>query len=255
MPTPVSYTQEDSIATVQLERSRKLNAVTLNMWDAVAEGIERAEEEEDVRAVILTGKGRMFCAGDDIRSLAEIENERDIRELADTVLGCFEVIEESSVPIIGKANGDAYGGGFELLIACDLTVVPEGATFALPETQIGAYPFYGAKRLASLIGKQRAADLALAGRELSAAKAVEWGLFARCVPEADLDSTVADIVADLQQSAPASLAITKAWLNTSLEFTGEDTGMRTGLGYLFAGNDASEGAEAFLEDREPDYTK
>ena len=252
MSANVTVTHDDGVSTVRLDRPEKRNAMSLEMWRAVADAVEVAEDT-DARAVVLTGSGDVFCAGDDIATLAAIEDEADVRELADAALGCFGTIEDSALPVVAKANGSAYGGGFELLLAADVTVVPEDARFQLPETRIGAYPFYGAKRLAQLVGRQRAAELALVGREIDATEAVEWGLFARAVPASDLQSEVDAIVADLKRSSPASLATTKAWLNASLEFAGEDVGMRTGLGHLFAGPDAREGARSFLEDRDPDY--
>lgn len=254
MTDAVSYTHELGVSTVRLDRPEKHNAMTLPMWRAVTDAVERADAD-DARALVLTGTGDLFCAGDDIQALADIEDERDVRELVDTLSDCFETIERSPVPVVGRANGSAYGGGFELLLAADVTVVPEGATFALPETKIGAMPLYAAKRLAGVVGKQRAADLALAGRELDAATAADWGLFARVVPPADLDDTVAELVAAFERASPAALATTKDWLNADLGAPAERVGMRTGLGYLFAGPDAKEGAEAFLDDRDPDYAK
>lgn len=254
MTENVSYEFDDDVSTIRLDRPEKLNAMTMEMWTAVADGVRRADED-GARAVVLTGSGRAFCAGDDIGSLVDIETPRDARELADTVLGCFGAIERSPLPVVAKANGSAYGGGFELLVSADLTVVPQDAVFALPETRIGAYPFYGAKRLARLIGRQRAADLALTGRELGAEEAVEWGLFARAVDEAALDDAVADVLSALKRSSPASLETTKTWLNASLRFAGEDDAMRNGLGYLFSGPDAREGARSFLEDRDPEFAE
>lgn len=250
----VEYTKRDVVSTIRLNRAEKLNAMSPEMWRAVADHVERAEQD-GARVIVLTGSGRVFCAGDDIQTLADIGDEHDVRRLADVVLGCFNAIESSSLPVVGKANGSAYGGGFELLIATDLAIVPRGSTFSLPETRIGAYPFYGAKRLARLIGRQRAMDITVAGRELTATEAVEWGLFARAVEDNEVDAVVDDVVANLTQSSPASIDVTKQWLNAGLSFAGEDHGMRTGLGYLFAGSDASEGATAFIEDRDPEYAE
>lgn len=236
-----------------MNRPEKLNALTLEMWSTITEYVERAEDDGS-RAVVLTGEGDTFCAGDDIATLAEVETERDVRELVDTAMDCFRAMETSTVPVIGEANGSAHGGGFELLMACDLTVVPEDATFALPEVQIGAFPFYAAKRLARLIGRQRAMDLALTSREIRGSRAAEWGVFARAVPAGQVSGVVDEVLQRVGSAAPASIETTKSWLNSSLRFPGEDDAMRTGMGYLFAGPDATEGAEAFLEDREPDYT-
>ncbi|MFQ3285421.1 MAG: enoyl-CoA hydratase/carnithine racemase [Natronomonas sp.] len=252
MTDDVTYEIADAVSTIRLRRPERHNAMTLEMWRAVADGVRRADGD-GARAVVLTAEGDLFCSGDDIESLAEIEDDRDARVLADTLADCFDAIERSTVPVVGWANGSAYGGGFELLMAADITVVPTEATFALPETQIGAIPLYAAKRLSSLVGRQRASQLALAGQEISAERAVKWGVFARAVPEADLEDAVAETVAALKQSAPEALATTKAWLNAPLRSEAERVGMRTGLGHLYAGEDAREGAEAFLEGRDPEF--
>lgn len=249
-----SYSVTNGVATIELSRPDKYNALTIGMWEDIAEFLHRAEAN-DVRVAILTGKGDMFCAGDDIETLASIADERGVRELSRAIYECFHAIETVSIPVIGKANGDAYGGGFELLMACDLTVVPQNATFALPEVQIGAYPLYGVKRLGRLIGRQRAMELAATGREISASQAFEWGLFARVVPTAEIDEVVEDWIEQLKQGSPAALEITKAWLTRSLQLPGEDVGMQTGLGYLYAGSDPVEGAEAFLSDQDPDFAE
>lgn len=255
MSDHVATTVADGVCTIRLDRAEKLNAMSVEMWHAVRKAVRDAEAAEDVQAVVLTGTGRFFCSGDDIGPLADVENERDVREIADSLLDCLNAIETASVPVVAKANGSAYGGGFELLLSADITVVPESASFRLPETMIGAFPFYAAKRLGRIVGRQRAMDLALAGREIDAEQAVDWGLFARSAPDDEVDAVVEDLLDTLGQASAASLDTTKAWVNASLSFPGEDAGMRSGLGYLFAGPDATEGAQAFLEDRDPDYSR
>lgn len=248
----VTTTVEDGVLTVTLDRPDRHNAMTPGMWRAVTEAVERATRE-GARAVVLRGTGDVFCAGDDIGALAGIESDRDVRRLVETLTDCFDAIETAPVPVVGRADGPAYGGGFELLLAADLAVVPEDATFGLPETRIGVIPLYAARRLSQLVGRQRAADLALAGRELTGAEAVDWGLFARAVPRDRLDGAVADLLAGLEESAPEAVATTKAWLNAPFRSGTERVGMRTGLGHLFAGPDAREGVEAFLAGRKPEF--
>lgn len=253
MTEHVSYDHDGDVSTIRLNRPEKLNSLSLAMWDAIPDAIRRARRD-GARAVVLTGTGRAFCAGDDISTLEEIDSEWDVRELTETAFECFRVMEQAPIPVIGRANGSAYGGGFELLLACDMTVVPEDATFALPEVQIGAYPFYATKRLARLIGKQRAMELSIAGREISGQTAADWGVFARAVPEDDVGETVTELVAGVREGSPGAIDTTKSWLNASLRFPGEDQAMRSGFGYLYAGPDAHEGAAAFGEDRAPEYT-
>ncbi len=248
----VTGTLEDGVLTVRLDRPEKYNAMTPGMWRAVTEAIERAVAE-GAHAAVLTGRGDVFCAGDDIGALADVEDDRDVRRLVDTLTDCFDAIETAPLPVVGRANGDAYGGGFELLVAADVAVVPAGATFGLPETRIGVIPLYAASRLSRLVGRQRAADVALAGRELTGSEAAEWGLFARAVPADRLDEAVADVLAGIAEASPEALATTKAWLNAPLRSGADRVGMRTGLGHLFAGPDAREGTAAFLEGRDPEF--
>lgn len=249
----VHYNVDENVATIELYRPEKKNALTIDMWNTITEDVYSGSKEAQV--VVLTGYGDIFCAGDDIETLQEIQSEGDVRRLTDAVLDCFAAIEEATVPVVGNPGGSAYGGGFELLLAADLTVVPEGATFALPEVQIGAYPFYGAKRLARMIGRQRAMLLALTGQEVSGKQAADWGLFASATPSEQANEVVDEIISDLKKGSPAALETTKSWLNAGLRFPGEDDGMRTGLGYLFAGPDAHEGASAFIEGRSPDFAE
>lgn len=254
MGDDVTYEHSGGVSTVELNRTDKLNALTLEMWEGIADGVERARRD-DARAIVLTAAGDVFCSGDDIGTLAEIETERDVRTLTETAFDCFRAIEEAPVPVVGQANGPAYGGGFELLLACDLTVAPEGAEFALPEVRIGAIPFYGTKRLARLVGRQRAMDLTLTAREITAERAVDWGLFARAVPAEEVEATVTELVGAIQTGSAGAIETSKAWLNASLRYPGEDDAMRSAFGYLFAGPDAHEGATAFLEDRDPEFTR
>ncbi|WIV68192.1 enoyl-CoA hydratase/isomerase family protein [Natrialbaceae archaeon AArc-T1-2] len=253
MTEHVIYECDGDVSTVRLNRPDKLNSLSLSMWDAIPDAIQQARQD-GARAIVLTGTGRAFCAGDDIGTLEAIDSEWDVRELTETAFECFRAIERAPIPVIGMANGSAYGGGFELLLSCDMTVVPEDATFALPEVQIGAYPFYATKRLAVLIGKQRAMELSIAGREISGQTAADWGVFARAVPEDEVSETVEEIIDGIREGSPGSIDVTKSWLNASLRFPGEDDAMRSGFGYLYAGPDAHEGAAAFGEDRDPEYT-
>lgn len=251
MPDPIRYEVENGVATITLDRPETKNALTPARWRELAGLVEQGAD--DARVIELTGAGDVFCAGDDIGSLAAVEDAGDVREITSALLSCLNAVERVRAPVVGNPGGSAYGGGFELLLATDVAVVPADATYALPEVGIGAFPFYAAKRLARLVGRQRAMDLALAGREISGATAAEWGCVARAVPSAAVDETVAALVADLQRGSPAAIETTKGWLNASLRLPGEDEAMRAGLGYLFAGPDASEGAEAFLEGREPAF--
>ena len=141
-------------------------------------------------------------------------------------------------------------------LACDLTVVPTGSSFALPETQIGAYAFYGVRRLARPIGRQRAADLVFAGRELDAATALDRGAV-RSLRRSGRGGRGRDRARGLDRAVlPGQPGDRHGLAETpGLTFPGENHGMWTGLKYLFAGPTPARGAASFLEDRDPDFAE
>ncbi len=248
----IEFTSGEDIFTITIQRPEKRNAMTMSMWEAVTAGINQAVTQ-DMRAVVLTGTGDFFCAGDDITALVDIDTGRDARKLAETLLECWTTIEQAPIPVIGRANGSAYGGGFETLLATDIAIVPQTARLQLSEVRIGAYPFYAAKRLAQITSKQRAMDLAVLAREITGQTAADWGLLARAVPQSELDAEVTTVIEHLRKGAPESITATKQWLTGTLQTPGENIGMATGLGHLFAGEDAMEGAQAFIENRSPEF--
>ncbi len=252
MNSRITTELDGDVATVRIDRPKKCNAMTISMWEQLTEHLTAAVED-GARAIVLTGTGEYFCAGDDISALVEVDDGRDARRLAETLLTCWRTIETAPIPVIGRANGSAYGGGFETLLAADISIVPTDARLQLSEVRIGAFPFYAAKRLVHITGKQRAMDLAVGGRTINGRTAANWGAVARAVPHADLDDAVADVLDQVRSGSPEALMTTKRWLNATLQTPGEDIGMLTGLGHLFAGSDAPEGAQAFLEDRPPQF--
>jgi enoyl-CoA hydratase/carnithine racemase len=192
---------------ITIDRPEKRNALHLDGWDRLREELTRAESAS--RVAVLTGVDGVFCAGDDIAVIDDAESAGEVEALADALYETFWGIERLSVPVVAAVNGLAYGGGFELVCASDLAVAVDDATFALPETTIGAYPPYAVERVAELCGRKRLMELVLTGEPVDAGTAHEWGLLNRVVAADDLEPTVETYVERVGRSPKRATATAK----------------------------------------------
>ena len=210
-----------------------------------------------VRAVVLTGAGRAFCAGQDLKERLEPDAAPlaiEVRERYNPIVLAMWRLDR---PIVGAINGVAAGAGASLAFACDIRVAAEGASFILAFGRIGLVPDSGATWfLPRLVGPAKAAELALLGESLSAADAERFGLVARVVPAETLTETARQVAVRLAGLAPLALAQTKRALQRSwsvdLETALEDEAYRQGVAGATA--DHAEGLQAFLEKRPPRFT-
>jgi 2-(1,2-epoxy-1,2-dihydrophenyl)acetyl-CoA isomerase len=257
-PTVLVDVEADSrIATVTLNRPDALNALTVPMKVDLLAAFRRLERDDGVRAVILTGAGRAFCAGQDLRERLEPDAAPlgvEVRERYNPIILLMRHLPK---PIVGAINGVAAGAGASLAMACDLRVASDAASFALAFGRVGLVPDSGATWfLPRLVGDTRAAELALLGDPVSAADALRLGLVGRVVAAAELASEARSIAARLAAGAPRALALTKralaaSWqrdLESALEYEAhlQDMAGRT--------KDHAEGMTAFLEKRSPRFT-
>jgi 2-(1,2-epoxy-1,2-dihydrophenyl)acetyl-CoA isomerase len=209
------------------------------------------------RAVILTGAGRAFCAGQDLRERLEPDAAPlavEVRERYNPIIRQMRSLDQ---PIVGAINGVAAGAGASLAFACDLRVAAENASFLLAFGRIGLVPDSGATwLLPRLVGPAKAAELALLGDSFSAADAERFGLVARVVPAGSLEETARDMATRLASLAPQALALTKRALQRSwsvdLDEALEDEAFRQGIAGATA--DHAEGLAAFLDKRPPRFT-
>ncbi|MGK4578633.1 enoyl-CoA hydratase-related protein [Kitasatospora sp. HPMI-4] len=190
LPT-VRRTRDGAVATLTIDRPHKLNALDYPTIDALLAALYEVEEDDTLRAVILTGAGeRAFSAGADIPSLAVSiagGTERALREIVARGQGLTRRIETFPKPVIVAVNGLAYGGGCEITEAAPLALAAEHATFAKPEITLGfPPPFGGSQRLPRHVGRKLGLELILTGDPIDAARAAELGLVNRVVPAARL---------------------------------------------------------------------
>ena len=187
---------DDGLLTITLNRAEKRNALSTEMFDAVGEAFSRAADPE-VRTVLLRGEGRVFCAGIDLGSLAQVGSaggggDEFITRLQDVYMR----LEKIGKPSVAAVHGVAFGAGLQLAMACDLRVVAADARLGLLEITYGIIPdLTGIHRAVQLCGLSRAKDLAMTGREVSAEEALAWGL--------------ADRVVAAEEVAPVALALAR----------------------------------------------
>lgn len=241
----IRYDLDDGVAHVTLDRPEKKNALTLDGLRDLAEAFDRAERE--ARVVVLYGAGDAFCAGDDIASIATLGDDTDPTTLATRLYGALFGAEQLSVPVVAAVDGLAYGGGFELVAAADLAVATPEATFALPETHIGAYPPYAVARVAELCGKKRLVELVVTGEPIDAETARDWGLVNRVVSAGDLDAAIDEYVSAVHDSPPAALALAKQYAHAAMAGSAERERVVEGFTAVADEPACLDAARAFLE--------
>ena len=174
----------DGYAVVSLNRPDEMNALSRELREDFVEAFAECQSDESIRVVIVTGKGRAFCAGFDLKELSA-PDAGDASETGDNIIA--RAMEAFEGPIIAAVNGHAVTGGFELALACDVIIASENARFADTHARVGILPGWGlSQRLPRLIGLSRAKELSLTGLPLFADKAYEWGLVNRVVPADEL---------------------------------------------------------------------
>ena len=260
VPSPtvlVELDGEAGTATITLNRPDALNSLTVPMKQELLAAFRRVEREASVRAVILTGAGRAFCAGQDLKERLAPDAAPLAVELRERYNPIIRAMRSLSKPIVGAINGVAAGAGASLAMACDIRVASEAATFALAFGRVGLVPDSGATWfLPRLVGPTNAAEIALLGDPVAAGDALRLGLVGRVVAAGALATEARAIAARLAAGAPRAMALTKraldaAWerdLDASLEYEAQlqDIAGRT--------KDHQEGMAAFLEKRKPQFS-
>jgi enoyl-CoA hydratase/carnithine racemase len=239
------YDTRGDASWLTLDRPEKKNALHLDGWRTFCDGLDRAADES--RVAVVTGVEDVFCAGDDIAVIDEAETAADVDELTDVLYDVLFGIESLEIPVVAAVNGLAYGGGCELVAACDLAVAVEDATFALPETTIGAYPPYAVERVAETVGKKRLMELALTGDPIDADRAADWGLVNRVVSDDQLDETVTDFVQRIASSPARSIRLTKQYAAISAANSGTRERIRGAFQQVRADDECREATSQFFD--------
>jgi len=244
----ILYEKKEGVAWVTINRPEVLNALNRAMWRELAQAMDLADEDEEVRVVVITGAGRAFCAGDDIKDLATIKDAFDAKAYFKEITKATRNVEEFRKPIIAAVNGLAYGGGCEITMVCDIAIASENARFAQPEGKIGAWPPLAAVRLPSIVGKQKSLEIMLTGEPIDAKEAERIGLISKVVPPEQLKDAVMEMAKKIMRVAPLSAELIKTTVNKKIE---DMDSIIDATAMLFSSEDLREGAVAFLEKRQP----
>jgi 2-(1,2-epoxy-1,2-dihydrophenyl)acetyl-CoA isomerase len=252
----ILVTASGGVATITLNRPAALNALTIPMKERLLAALDEAGRDPAVRAVVLTGSGRAFCAGQDLRERLAPDPPSFDDELRLRYNPIVRAIRGLPQPVIAAVNGVAAGAGASLAFACDLRIAAEEASFVLAFGRIGLVPDTGATwTLPRLVGAARAAEIALLGEVVGAADAVRIGLVSRVVPASDLAAEAAAMAGRLAGLAPGATTATKRLLAGAFDRELDAALEAEAEAQAAAGShpDHAEGLAAFVEKRPPRF--
>ncbi|MGB3261826.1 enoyl-CoA hydratase/isomerase family protein [Paenisporosarcina sp.] len=244
---------ESSVALIELNRPRQLNSLNRKMVRELVEAMEGFDRDDQVRVIVLTGKGRAFSAGADID---EMTNDDSISLELLNQFADWDRLALIKKPIIGAVKGFVFGGGFELALCCDILITASGTEFSFPEVGLGVMPGAGGtQRLTKLAGRTKALEWLWTGERISAEAALKYGVINKIVAPELLMEECMKFANRLAKQPPLSLRLIKDSVNKAV-----DTSLLEGMQYerknfylLFSTQDQKEGMNAFIEKRKPDY--
>ncbi|MEM1106676.1 MAG: enoyl-CoA hydratase-related protein [Pseudomonadota bacterium] len=246
--------EEGAIAVVQLYREAAYNAFNQQLMDELTDAMDGLDGDPEVRCIVLTGVGRAFAAGADIK---EMQNKSFPGTYAeDFITANWERTARMRTPVIAAVNGLALGGGCELAMMCDFILASDRAEFGQPEINLGVSPGAGGtQRLARFIGKSKTMEMCLTGRNMKADEAERCGLVARVVPHDELMDDAREVARKIAEKSAVTARMTKEMVNAAYETT-----LSQGILFerrlfhaLFATEDQKEGMEAYVEKRLPHF--
>ncbi len=251
------YLKEGAIATVQLNRPQKKNALNSELRVEIEKALREIGGDTSLKAVIVTGGEEIFCAGADIGEIQKATTAESTTKHAREFQLLFDQIESLPQPVIAAVSGYALGGGCELALACDFRIASEGAKFGLPEIKIGAFPGGGGtQRLPRLIGAAKAKEMIFTGDPTSAEEAFALGLVMKVVPKDKLMEEAKGFANKLASLPRLAMEASKKVINRGLEMdlsSGLEFEARC-FGNLATTHDLKEGILAFLEKRKPNFS-
>ena len=201
--------KKDGIETITFRRPNQLNAMNRKFMDEIVNAFHEANEDPQVRVVLVTGEGRAFMAGADIKEYAA-QTDEQFDAFQKKGWSLYKEAERSKKPFIAVVNGFALGGGFEIAMACDMIIASENAQFGLPEVHLGLVPGGGGtQRLIQKVSINRAREILYLGGKFSAKQFYDWGIVNYVVPEAELMDEALKIAGKLTRREPEAIAALK----------------------------------------------
>jgi len=256
------YDVSDNIATITLNRPERLNAISGGMLASFSDAFREADHDRNVRVIILTGAGRGFCSGLDLKEQGDNSNGNSVNGAAvgvskfDLANSPPIVLHQTDKPVICALNGAAAGYGMDLALGCDIRIAADTAKLAAVFTKRGVLPESGGTwLLPRLVGWEKAAEIAFLGKVLSAQESLEYGLVRKVVPADRLMDEARALASEMAKNAPLAVQATKRMMRLSMEETFEANVHHVFLQLLplFRSQDFTEGVKAFIERREPQF--
>ena len=252
----IIYHKKNHVARITLNRPEALNALNRTMVTELGQALEDSDADPEIRVVIVTGAGKAFCSGADLKfaseELTSTRAEQDFFRFANRVM--MRRIETMSKPVIAAVNGHAMGGGFEILTVVDLAVAAEDAIISDMHIKQGLLAAGGTPyRLPLIIGMRKAKELMFTGKSITGKEAEEIGLVNKAVPSSLLQSTVDALAEELAEYSPVAMSITKRLINDTVLMDIEARLELIFMSFLVGANseDRDEGIKAFREKRKP----
>lgn len=257
MNDPVLIERRDHVQWITLNRAERRNAINEDVIVRLGDGIAAAVRDRDCRAIVLTGAGdKAFCAGGDLQKNAEgnpfgVDYSRPQHYMVDL----FRRIQDCTLPIVARVNGQALAGGFGLLCACDMAVAADDIRVGVPESRIGMTPMTILPFMLRVIPARRLQEICITGESFTAREALDWGLLNYVVPRGQLDEKLDWLLARITGASPTAVRLGKQTFNAM-----RDMSLRDALEYaqamfpvMTSTADAREGRASFVEKRTPRY--
>jgi enoyl-CoA hydratase/carnithine racemase len=256
MADELLYEVSDGVATLTLNRPDQRNALNGELLGALVESVKRVRDDEQVRAVVITGAGdKVFCAGADLGGFAAEVPLIEKHFASDLFLEFFRLMPRLGKPSLCAANGHVLAGGMGLALSCDLVIAKEGARFGTPEINVGAFPYMIMSIIYRNVPRKKVNEMMLLGEQLSAEQAVEYGLANKVVPAGEFDRAVEEWASKLAAKSPALMRLGHDAIYRQQDMAFEDAleYLRSQLSLTFSTDDIQEGVKAFFEKREPEW--
>jgi enoyl-CoA hydratase/carnithine racemase len=252
--------RKGAVVTLTLNRPAQLNAISWEMIDSLDAAITQSIAIPDLRAMIVTGAGRAFSAGGDLKAYRQLQRDATrFPEFVAALHSTFGRFRTLAVPVIALVNGVTAAGGLELLLNCDIGIIAESARVGDGHLNFGQMGGGGVLTLLPrYVGIARATELVVSGRPLSSSEAVEWGLVTRAVPDDQLMTTGMELVGEIARKSPLAVANAKyvmvsVWADALSVTAGMRLERERNSLYCLTSEDAPEGLLAFTQKRDPDF--
>jgi len=255
--TTVTYEKDGRLARVTFNRPEIHNAFNGTVIEEMADVFARIDKDDDLRLVLLTGKGKSFCAGADLNWMRGVIKQSFEENLAESnaLADLFYAVYTCRRPVIGRINGAAIGGGTGFVAVCDIAIAARSAKFSFSEVKIGVVPACIGPYVVKKMGEGKARELFITGERMNGDRAYEVGLVNRVVDDDQLDQAVDDLVKSVLSSGPEAVAMAKRLVSAVPGMTPEQFKPFTAemIAKLRVSDEGQEGMDAFLNKRKPNW--